>query len=980
MVPEDERVQPPPAAIGELLRTLWCWGDRDVMKRCGLDAYFFLRYLKTLLVIFLPILGLIMPVLVTVNFVDGVGQNLTDDRDVKSLRKSAVTGLDVLAWANIKPANVGRYGVHLVAAIMVVVWVCAVIFCEFKVYVKVRQDYLTSAEHRLRASAATVLVTSIPRKWCTERALRGMFDVFPGGVRNVWLNRDYSPLLEKIAERKAVHQRLETAETALIVAANKAYRTRAGRHGSAEQKRPVSEESDSKDMVTAAPRAGDLIWLNKVLSAAKKGADQFSYNVDKSFGTSNGFKPVATTSAYWEQYEAPTLYPSPAPNLEWAQHRTNTVRDISSDAELYDSRETRWWQFWRPPSGGFSSPVPQGASNGPERPAAGRRRWWTRSSQARSSPSSYPPHRSGKAVQKHAEAFSPADGRPSHRLPLLGCSWLPGLPLICQRVDTILWCRDRLAQLNLEIEEDQKHPERFRLLNSAFVHFNQQAASHMASQCVAHHVPRAMAPRIAEISPHDVVWDNMSLHWFQEWVRTMVVACALVLMTSAWAFPIAWTAALAQLEYLVETTTWLSAARQNEALASFAKIAAGVAPSVILSILLQLVPFLLEFLSFVKGAKTRTQQTEFMQRFHFIFLFFQVFFVVSLASFFTTSAEQLFERAKQLRSANDVLVLLATNIPKAANYFLSYMVLQALYTSSITLLQANALFQWFVLSPLFDRTPRDKWARSTKLSEVRWGSFFPTYTNFACIALVYCVISPLISLFAVVTFALLWAAQRYTMLYVIRFQSDTGGVLYPRALNQTFTGLYVMELCLAGLFFIVEGPDTPGPCIAHGVVMLFVFFLTVVYQILLNRSFGPLLQYLPMTIEDEAILRDRAFQRDDEEKKRRNSAAVDRKDGQSPYEKAHHYGGVSGELRVLSPQRREQLMAFAFQHEASRARSLFIWIPSDGLQVSEAEIAETNNFSRYLSISTHNASLDENGEVIYGGAPPDFSALDVMRM
>lgn len=106
-------------------------------------------------------------------------------------------------------------------AILVVVWVCTVFF-ELKVYIKVRQDYLTSAEHRLRASATTVLVSSVPKKWLSEEALIGLFDVFTGGVRNIWLNRDLTKLLEKISLRNSVHARLESAETDLIKAAKRA--------------------------------------------------------------------------------------------------------------------------------------------------------------------------------------------------------------------------------------------------------------------------------------------------------------------------------------------------------------------------------------------------------------------------------------------------------------------------------------------------------------------------------------------------------------------------------------------------------------------------------------------------------------------------------------------------------------------------------------------------------------------------------------
>lgn len=130
--------------------------------------------------------------------------------------------------------------------------------------------------------------------------------------------------------------------------------------------------------------------------------------------------------------------------------------------------------------------------------------------------------------------------------------------------------------------------------------------------------------------------------------------------------------------------------------------------------------------------------------------------------------------------------------------------------------------------------------------------------------LIYSVISPLIMIFNIITFSLFWLVYRYNTLYVTKFRFDTGGLLYPKAINQLFTGLYVMELCLIGLFFLVRDSDSAGravetPCKVQAILMIVVLFCTVLYQILLNRAFSPLFKYLPITLEDEAVLRDLEF-------------------------------------------------------------------------------------------------------------------------
>lgn len=122
-------------------------------------------------------------------------------------------------------------------------------------------------------------------------------------------------------------------------------------------------------------------------------------------------------------------------------------------------------------------------------------------------------------------------------------------------------------------------------------------------------------------------------------------------------------------------------------------------------------------------------------------------------------------------------------------------------------------------------------------------------------------VAPLILVFNIITFSLFWFVYRYNTLYVTKFRFDTGGLLFPRAINQLFTGLYVMEVCLIGLFFLVRDENDQVACEGQGICMLVVLVLTIGYQILLNEAFGPLIRYLPITLEDEAVRRDEEFAR-----------------------------------------------------------------------------------------------------------------------
>jgi hypothetical protein len=314
--------------------------------------------------------------------------------------------------------------------------------------------------------------------------------------------------------------------------------------------------------------------------------------------------------------------------------------------------------------------------------------------------------------------------RETIRMPIFGWSWMPALPLLGKKVDKIYHCRKELARLNLEIEIDQQHPERFPLMNSAFVQFNHQVAAHMACQSVSHHMPQQMTPRMVEISPDDVIWDNMSIKWWERYLRTFGVIVIVSAMVVGWAFPVAFTGLLSQLSYLEGNFSWL--AWLSKLPKWVVSAAQGILPPLFLAILMALLPVILRFLTRNQGVHTGMAIELTVQHYYFAFLFVQVFLVVSISSGFSTILNSV-------RDVTSVPSLLAENIPKASNYFFSYMVLQAMSVSAGALVQIVGLVSWFILAPIFDNTARMKWARTTNLNQVQWGTFFPVYTNLASI-------------------------------------------------------------------------------------------------------------------------------------------------------------------------------------------------------------------------------------------------------
>lgn len=67
-------------------------------------------------------------------------------------------------------------------------------------------------------------------------------------------------------------------------------------------------------------------------------------------------------------------------------------------------------------------------------------------------------------------------------------------------------------------------------------------------------MPSHMAPRLVEIAPGDVIWDNMSMKWWERYLRIIIVVAIVVGLVFAWAVPVSFVTGLANLSDL--ETKW----------------------------------------------------------------------------------------------------------------------------------------------------------------------------------------------------------------------------------------------------------------------------------------------------------------------------------------------------------------------------------------------------------------------------------------
>ena len=183
-----------------------------------------------MIIIFLPLMVIIVTVLLPINYHGGRGNNIV--RVGAKNEAFNVTGLDTLSWQNVAPDQTRRYWAHLVCAIIAIFWTLYRMYREKVNFISVRQRFLTSPEHRLKASARTVLITNIPSEYRSKEALEALFDVFVDNndrsKLTVWVNRNYGSLRTLVFQRRKLRHALEKEELRILRLVNKKYHKNTG--------------------------------------------------------------------------------------------------------------------------------------------------------------------------------------------------------------------------------------------------------------------------------------------------------------------------------------------------------------------------------------------------------------------------------------------------------------------------------------------------------------------------------------------------------------------------------------------------------------------------------------------------------------------------------------------------------------------------------------------------------------------------------
>jgi hypothetical protein len=303
------------------------------------------------------------------------------------------------------------------------------------------------------------------------------------------------------------------------------------------------------------------------------------------------------------------------------------------------------------------------------------------------------------------------DQRPTHRT-----RFLSG-----EKVDTINWARTALQKILpiVQAEQEKHRLGQAKKIRAVFIEFDSLREAQAAYQSLTHHQVFKMSPRFTGMHPTDIIWFNLRMRGWEQYMRFAASLVFVVGLIAFWAVPVAAVRAISNAAILSKNGGWLEWLKNANP--HLRALITGVLPSLLLTILMDLVPIVLRFVAKLGGSPTYSDVESTVQNYYFAFQLIQAFLVSSIGS-----AVSILGAAGNI---SQVPAILATGLPLVSNLFMSYTILQGVGVFAYVMIGFTGTVVTPIVARIVGSPPRKLFLAWNRLAGVSWGTLYPKYTN-----------------------------------------------------------------------------------------------------------------------------------------------------------------------------------------------------------------------------------------------------------
>jgi hypothetical protein len=308
--------------------------------------------------------------------------------------------------------------------------------------------------------------------------------------------------------------------------------------------------------------------------------------------------------------------------------------------------------------------------------------------------------------------------------------------------------------------------------------------------------PLTSKPQILDVSiapeARDIIWENahVSAKACARNVRTVNVV--LFFGVFFWIFPLAAIQAFANAEYIAQIPgmEWILTF-DGGSLSAFVN---GYMPVVAFLVLVLMLPLIFEFVALkYERRKTYSEVQKSMLSRYFYYQLVNIYITVTAGSLWGSLAEIL-------DHPSSLVELLGESLPSMVGYFIALLVTKILAGLPLVFIRVGALFRMLLYRAISARgklTQREL-DQIYRPENVQYGWEFPSQLLVIVIVFTYAVICPIILPVGLLYFCGSLIVYKKQVLYVYQPVYESGGAMFPSALQRTLFGLVCGQLTLIG--------------------------------------------------------------------------------------------------------------------------------------------------------------------------------------
>lgn len=394
-------------------------------------------------------------------------------------------------------------------------------------------------------------------------------------------------------------------------------------------------------------------------------------------------------------------------------------------------------------------------------------------------------------------------------------------------VDAVERHREGLRRLSAEIARERgrvcqaalsERPDPAIFASNAFVTFSSRRDRHIALRLQYKPDAETFVVSVPP-DPQDIRWPDLMVDPTHEaWRERFGYACALGLYVGFVPIIVA-ISSITNLDALQSRVPLVQQfVTTMPALATTLK---GVLASLALTLFLSFLPtfFVLIFHHFfVLKADAWVQH-----RLQVWYFWFQVVFILLVTA---VGGSVVIALERIVASPLQVFGLLADCMPSATHFYLNFMVLQWV-TQALDLTRYMNLFKYLALKPIFGEQGAKERSEPEDQDFYGIGSRSARWTIWLIISLVFCQLSPLISILALVNAGICRLVYGYLLVFGERRKPDLGGVFFVQQLEHVRKGLLIYLVLMIGVL-LRRGPGAGPTCVAVGALL---------YQVRMHAKF-----------------------------------------------------------------------------------------------------------------------------------------------